>query len=73
MDIRVIVGGKVINVSELSLEAQGVYVVGVGAEGNQRVVVRCKEEREAEEVMGRIIEEIRGAHRRKQRDILIEI
>lgn len=74
MDIRVITRDRrVVNVSRLSLEVQGRYVVGITEEQNRVLVESCGREEEAEEKMKEIIEEIREAHRKGRRDLLIEL
>lgn len=71
MDIRIVEGRRIVNVSEKNLEVQGKYVVGITREGKQVMISECKGEEEAERVMEKIIEAIVGAHLMKQRDLLI--
>lgn len=72
MDIRVINSDrKIVNVSRLSLEAQGKYVVGLTDEQKQVLVESCLDEQEAERLMERLIEEIAKSHDKGFRDILI--
>lgn len=74
MDIRVINSDrKIVNVSRLSLEAQGKYVVGLTDEQKQVLVESCLDEQEAERLMGIIIECIKRAHKKENKDILIDI
>lgn len=72
MDIRIINSDrKIVNVSRLSLEAQGRYVVGLTDEQKQVLVESCLDEQEAERLMERLIEEIAKSHDKGFRDILI--
>ena len=72
MDIRIInKDRKIVNVSRLSLEAQGKYVVGLTDEQKQVLVESCLDEQEAERLMERLIEEIAKSHDKGFRDILI--
>ena len=74
MDIRVINSDrKIVNVSRLSLEAQGKYVVGLTDEQKQVLVESCLDEQEAERLMESLIECIKKAHKKKKKDILIDI
>ena len=74
MDIRVINSDrKIVNVSRLSLEAQGRYIVGLTDEQKQVLVESCLDEQEAERLMERLIECIREAHKNDDKDILIDI
>ena len=52
---------RVVNVSRLSLEVQGKYVVGLTDEGKQVLVKGCYDEQEAERLMDRIIVGIKSA------------
>lgn len=63
MDIRIIDerNKRVVNVSRLSLEVQGKYVVGLTDEGKQVLVKGCYDEQEAERLMDRIIVGIKSA------------
>lgn len=62
MDIRIIDerNKRVVNVSRLSLEVQGKYVVGLTDEGKQVLVKGCYDEQEAERLMDRIIAGIKS-------------
>jgi hypothetical protein len=74
MDIRVINSDrKIVNVSRLSLEAQGKYVVGLTDEQKQVLVESCLDEQEAERLMESLIECIKKAHKNNEKDILIDI
>lgn len=63
MDIRIIDerNKRVVNVSRLSLEVQGKYVVGLTDEQKQVLVKGCYDEQEAERLMDRIIVGIKSA------------
>ena len=74
MDIRIInKDRKIVNVSRLSLEAQGRYVVGLTDEQKQVLVESCLGEEEAKRLMESLIECIKKAHKEEDRDILIDI
>lgn len=74
MDIRVINSNrKIVNVSRLSLEAQGRYVVGLTDEQKQVLVESCLDEQEANRLMESLIECIKKAHKEEDKDILIDI
>lgn len=74
MDIRVINSNrKIVNVSRLSLEAQGRYVVGLTDEQKQVLVEICESEKDAERLMESLIECIKKAHKEEDKDILIDI
>lgn len=74
MDIRIInKDRKIVNVSRLSLEAQGRYVVGLTDEQRQVLVESCLDEQEAERLMEKMIECIKKAHKNNEKDILIDI
>ena len=74
MDIRVINSDrKIVNVSRLSLEAQGKYVVGLTDEQKQVLVESCESENDAENLMLDLIEEIKQAHKMGKKDLLIAI
>lgn len=74
MDIRIINSDrKIVNVSRLSLEAQGRYIVGLTDEQKQVLVESCSDEREAERLMESLIECIKKAHKEEDKDILIDI
>ena len=73
MDIRVIDKRRVVNVSRLSLEVQGKYVVGLTDEGKVVNVKGCYDKQEAEKLMDRIIEEICEGVAREEREIIIVV
>lgn len=75
MDIRIMSKkrGKIVNVSRLSLEAQGRYVVGLTEENNSILIEACENEKKAEEVIGEIIRYIEEGYRRGSKDMLIDI
>lgn len=67
MDIRIIDGLRVVNVSRLSLEVQGRYVVGLTEDGKQVNVKTCVDEESANELLNRVITEIcRGVSDNKE-------
>lgn len=74
MDIRVINSDrKIVNVSRLSLEAQGRYVVGLTDEQKQVLVESCLDEQEAKRLMERLIEDIKESYKKGVNNILIEL
>lgn len=74
MDIRVINSDrKIVNVSRLSLEAQGKYVVGLTDEQKQVLVESCLDEQEADRLMEKMIEDIKESYKKGVNNILIEL
>lgn len=73
MDIRIIDGRRIVNVSRLSLEVQGQYIVGLTDEGKQVLVKRCLDEQEGEKLMDRIEERIKEGTQYGKESIVIDL
>lgn len=75
MDIRIIIkeDNRIINVTNLSIEVQGKYIVGLTADGKQVLIYNCLDEQTANKIMQNIIEAILKANDKGARSVILTI
>lgn len=73
MDIRIIDGRRIVNVSRLSLEVQEEYVVGLTDEGKEMNVKKCLDEQEANKLMEKIIKRVKEAAQYGKESVVIDL
>lgn len=73
MEIRIVEGRRIMNVSRIEMKVEGKYIIGIEEGGRVIRISERESEERAKEEMGRIIEEIREGISMRRKEILIDI